>query len=85
MVQLYITDPRALARPLRIDGVDHMLSDEARENAGHAGMAVEHRPGNEHVKGSLFSYFLHHVDHVRTGDDLVPGPERGLHGSTQRG
>ena len=51
---------------------------------GHAGVAVEDRPGDEHVERSLLTHLVDHVDDVGAGDDLVARAERGLDGPAER-
>ena len=55
-----------------------------RGQAGHAGMAVEDGPRDQHVERALLAHLVDHVDDVGAGDDLVARAERGLDGPAER-
>ena len=51
---------------------------------GHAGVAVEDRPGDQDVEGTLLAHLVDDVDDVGAGHDLVARAERGLDGPAER-
>ena len=53
--------------------------------AGHAGMAVEDRSGDEHVKGTELLDLAGNITHVGAGHDFVARTERGLNGPAEGG